>query len=341
MTFQQLRTQIGQEAKTEDIEALKNELKSVKEELREAKESSEDAQKKLKQVTIAFENYRRQAERQGTTKSNGSRPIIVHFHIFKNAGTTIDWILQKNFGRDAVEFDDKVKASNIYPPEKIVNVAKEHPTAKSLSSHQIRFPLPQSRDYNFISIVCIRHPIDRAVSIYSFTKTEPRNDPYHILAKKSDLKRFVEVNIQTKEYNQLKNPQTRWLAQEIKEFNPPVRLAKAIENITFSSVLGVVDRLDESLVVAEQALKSHFPNIDMSYVSQNVTTGRAESLQDRLKQTREEIGENLMSELVKRNDLDMEVYSQANRELDNRISKVVGFQEKLISFRRRCAMLVK
>ena len=34
------------------------------------------------------------------------KPVILHYHIFKNAGTTIEWIFKKNFGENAVSIDD-------------------------------------------------------------------------------------------------------------------------------------------------------------------------------------------------------------------------------------------
>lgn len=267
------------------------------------------------------------------------RPIVVHFHIFKNAGTTIDWILQKNFAIDAVKFDDLQRAANIYPPEKIVEMATKYNYAKSLSSHQIRFPLPKADDFTFLPIVFVRHPIDRAVSIYNFTKIEDRDDAYHRLAKSSTLKQFVEANFENKEYTHLKNPQTRWLAQEIKEFNPPLRLARAIEYINSSAIIGVVDRIDESLVVAENILRPFFPKIDMAYISQNVSIGRTGTLEEKLAQIRKEIGDNTMLKLKMRNDLDFQIYEHANKELDRRIEKIERMGEKLSNFRERCNLL--
>ena len=32
-------------------------------------------------------------------------PVCVHFHIFKNAGTTLEWILKNNFSKNAISID--------------------------------------------------------------------------------------------------------------------------------------------------------------------------------------------------------------------------------------------
>ena len=34
---------------------------------------------------------------------NHKRVIMVHTHIFKNAGTSLDWVLQKNFGKNFLD----------------------------------------------------------------------------------------------------------------------------------------------------------------------------------------------------------------------------------------------
>lgn len=267
------------------------------------------------------------------------RPIVVHFHIFKNAGSTVDWVLDKNFGKDAIKFDDKDKPGNVYSADKILEILSEKQNAKSLSSHQMRFPLPKSNDYNFLPIVFVRHPIDRAFSLYSFARRDDRNSEFNANAKNLTIKEFIRYNMGNKDLRQMKNPQTRWLSQEIKEFNPPLRLTRAIENITSCTILGIVDRMDESLVVAEETLKPYFPNINMSYVSQNVSKERASSLEERLAKAREEIGKELWNRLLKRNGQDMEVYNKANGELDKRIKSVNQFEEKLADFRKRCKAL--
>ena len=44
-------------------------------------------------------------------------------------------------------------------------------------------------------------------------------------------------------------------------------------------ILGIVDRFDESLVIAEQMLKPYFPDIDISYIQQNVSLDRRGNLE--------------------------------------------------------------
>jgi len=61
----------------EDLEALRSELQSVREELRKAKESSEGSLNKLKYLMADFDNYRKQMERQATSKAETIRAELL------------------------------------------------------------------------------------------------------------------------------------------------------------------------------------------------------------------------------------------------------------------------
>ena len=45
------------------------------------------------------------------------RKVIIHKHLFKNAGTTFDWSLHKNFGNDFCDHRDDVIKKNSYDLE--------------------------------------------------------------------------------------------------------------------------------------------------------------------------------------------------------------------------------
>ena len=100
-------------------------------------------------------------------------------------------------------------------------------------------------------------------------------------------------------------------------------------------IFGVVDRLDESLVLAEERLRHFFNKIDLSYIKQNVSQERADELTERLEAGRAKIGDKLMNELIERNKLDMLLFEYANKELDLRIKKTENFDKKLAELKTR------
>ncbi|TMK06653.1 MAG: hypothetical protein E6G72_16545, partial [Alphaproteobacteria bacterium] len=96
------------------------------------------------------------------------RPIIIHYHFFKNAGTSVDAILQRNFGAGWT--------SREYPPRSTPNAAREFLTANpqiaALSSHTLPLPPPDIPDAEILPILFIRHPLDRLKSAYLFERNQ-------------------------------------------------------------------------------------------------------------------------------------------------------------------------
>ena len=134
-------------------------------------------------------------------------PIILHYLIFKNAGSPIDWILEKNFGKYALKFDDITDPTSVLSTEQLL-ILNNYPNAKSISSHQFRtFPVAEDTDFQFLSIIFIRHPIDRALSICSYMKRTPGFDYYSMKGYNSTLKQFIQFNLEPNTYLHMRNGQ--------------------------------------------------------------------------------------------------------------------------------------
>ncbi|MCB1754984.1 MAG: hypothetical protein KDJ38_05655, partial [Gammaproteobacteria bacterium] len=84
------------------------------------------------------------------------RNIIVHYHLFKNAGTSIDKMLKNSFG-DAWENYDLPAAGARISPDSLQQYIEENPHLQASSSHQIVPPLPTG-DLNVFPIVFLRDP---------------------------------------------------------------------------------------------------------------------------------------------------------------------------------------
>jgi len=266
------------------------------------------------------------------------RSLCINFHIFKNAGTSIDWILEKNFGKDAIRLDIGGHR-DFLSWEQVFEHLKNRPHVKSFSSHQIRFPLPKCAEFLLLSIVFIRPPIASAFSIFSFNKKRRDVDDNidTMKANTLQLKDYIKWNLEQKRLGVMKDYQVRYLCDKgrgsLVDRND---LELAVSRIKNSSIIGIVDRFDESAVVAEETLKPYFENIDLSYVKKNVNSDRTGSLSDRLQKGLEDLGQDLMDKLKSVNELDLELYSLTNQELDRRKQSLDKFDEKLVNFRNRC-----
>ena len=109
----------------------------------------------------------------------------------------------------------------------------------------------------------------------------------------------------------------------------------ALTRIRNCPILGVVDRLDESLVVAEEFLKKYFSNIDLSYSPRNISDEKKKDLNNKLKESRSQVSSKLWDKLMSENELDLKLYSNAINELETRIQKIDNFAEKVTNFKKR------
>ena len=98
--------------------------------------------------------------------------IIIHYHIFKNAGATVDAILRNNFGEACAEYEGSELAA-VVKPESMLKYILENPHLKVISSHNARLPVPKHLRLTFYPLIFLRHPIDRIGSMYSFERRQP------------------------------------------------------------------------------------------------------------------------------------------------------------------------
>ena len=120
------------------------------------------------------------------------RDLLVHYHIYKNAGSTIDNAIKKCLGKNVLlELDKDVRYKNneVYDEELIHSIIEEGSKCIAFSSHRMTPTVHRSDRYNFLPIVNIRHPLLRAGSVYRYErirKDEKRAKEYAKELKLSD-----------------------------------------------------------------------------------------------------------------------------------------------------------
>ncbi len=128
------------------------------------------------------------------SRPTGSRPVIVHCHLFKNAGSTLDWSLKRQFGAGFIDHrdDDSMRqgASFLGP------YIESHTELSAISSHHVRLPLPVSEEFQILPIIALRHPIDRARSVYDFERRQEADTPGAIHAKKLSFADYIRWRMQ-------------------------------------------------------------------------------------------------------------------------------------------------
>jgi len=260
-------------------------------------------------------------------KITKKRKIIVHFHIFKNAGCTIDYIMRNNFHKHYFSYDNPGQSYFISGNEGIEYIYK-NPAMKVFSSHQLLYPLPEDSNLTVYSIFLLRHPIDRIGSIYRFEKKHLSFTQSSLKAKVMDFKEYVlwkldngGKTMRNFHVHRLSYPGNGDITTFRKRLLTNKELDTAKGRLKNSGYFGIVERFDDSLLLMKDYLQKDFPDIDYSYVIQNKSTD-IENIEQRLYMIREQLGAQLYENLLKINDLDIELYNYALNIFKNRIESI-------------------
>jgi hypothetical protein len=271
------------------------------------------------------------------------RHILLHGHIFKNAGTTFDWALHKNFGENFLDHrqDQLMRAQG---RTHLAELCTAEPDLCALSSHHMTRDLPEIEDLQFTRVYLLRHPIERVRSVYDFERTQQGLTPGAKAAKSKSFRDYVAWRMQPTVAHTIRNYQTLYLAGHHSLADDEQIATKcfpdAVAAVNQGSLVGLVERYDESMVMLEECLREDFPALDLSYVAQNVSTGRRRKKAplDGVAGTLKELGD-LQRTLIDRNSFDLALYQMVVQRLDARIAHIEQFDDKLANFQKRCQRL--
>jgi glycosyltransferase involved in cell wall biosynthesis len=252
------------------------------------------------------------------------RSILIHYHIFKNAGSTIDAILRRNFPSacGAIESD---RVSARLAPDQLLHYALDNPHLSAISSHTARLPLPSHPHLKVHSILFLRHPIDRIGSVYAFDRRQPEVKTEAIrLAHEADLRGYIHWILHSPASVTISNWQTMWLAASVSDLHDTTAnqadLRLALDRLQDLGYFGLVESFDESLMLLQDYLRNAFGALDLSYAVQNRSQDRKASLQARLDEIEAQLGPALYQELLEKNALDLELYRSAVDWFEARVS---------------------
>lgn len=264
------------------------------------------------------------------------RYVVLHYHIMKNAGTTIESIFDREFGEFFYDVH-RTSANGIIDPDAIIDFLAATPQAKGVTSHHFRFPVPVAPNMVIFDCCPVRHPIDRLESLYTYFRLKRPDDPVSHAAVTMDLPGFV-TTVLDRHPNYCSNVQTLAIGNGGRfRAATPEMLERATATIRASAVPAVVHRLDESMVIAEYFLGPVFSGIRLHYVRHNISRDHSADLRQREAQFAAACGPELFRQLQCANAFDQALFEAANEELDRRIALLPNFAERLAEFRDRCA----
>jgi hypothetical protein len=246
------------------------------------------------------------------------RFVIVHYHILKNAGSTIEDMLDQSFGERFARFDHTGRDAVIFAPELLCFV-EENPGLCAVSSHQIRYPLPEQPGILFYDICFVRDPLDRVRSMYDYYRQTPDpGDPVSDLANGTDLGGFVAGMVRDNPL-QIRDVQVNLIACAGDSDEPvSADLELATTRMMHASFPGVVDIFDESVAAGEYFLRQVFPELNCSLPPVNVSGGLGGTVESRTARLREVCDPEIFDELLRLNQLDFQLVERTRAEVRRR-----------------------
>lgn len=237
------------------------------------------------------------------------RTVVMHYHLFKNAGTSLDAVFQEQFGGGWVtkEFPEQPAANRQHVRDWIA----ETPEAVCFSSHTALLPPPEVPGAVVLPVIFVRHPLDRIVSAYTFEHTQ--NDPGFgsTLARNTSLRGYVETRLAMPRDRQCRDFQVARFAAMFpgKGDDELERALRALQELPY---VGVVESFEGSLSRLQTLLReAGFTGLDLALVRRNVSHERSASLDERLDRMAEELGPEFYRHLVRANENDLAFYKAA------------------------------
>jgi hypothetical protein len=270
------------------------------------------------------------------------RNLLVHGHIFKNAGTTFDWSLQRNFDTQFLDHrqDQLMKEKGA---EHVAEVVAGDPELQAFSSHHLCSPLPEIPGVSLMPVYFLRHPIERVASVYNFERQQQADTPGAKAAKEKSFADYVSWRMQGNVAHTIRNYQMHYLAGSHTHASitaPGIAaFSRAMTTLRSTPLIGIVERYDESMVLLEHLLRELWPGLDLAYVRQNVSRrGLRRGVKSSVEAVLKRLGP-LQKTLIDNNSLDLALYQLVNRRLDEQLSRIDDLDARLASFRGRCEAL--
>ena len=267
------------------------------------------------------------------------RFVLLHYHILKNAGTTIEGMLDRSFGKSFCTVDHNERDAH-FPNDALVRLIKQNSLVRALSSHQIHYPVPQEPGFIFFDLCFLRDPIDRLRSIYDYFREKPADgDAVSAYANELELGDFIARLIKEMPWY-MNDVQVNLLANGVVNDCPSkADLERATLRLMRISFPGVVDCFSESLVAGQYFLHPIFPELDCLAPALNVSTKAEKAIGERLVRVRDACSKKVFGELMDLNAMDLELLERARQEIRRRCSLVPAGKSQELSERVRSSSL--
>lgn len=204
--------------------------------------------------------------------STARRTVIVHYHLFKCAGTSVDRMLKRHFADRWVcrEFESVGNENT----RDLLSWIDDNPDAVAFSSHTLVGPMPERKDLTIVPILFLRDPIARIRSAYLFERSQGADTHGSKLARTNDFFGYVKAHLQNPWNRQCRNFQTSRLAMLLPGNLPEItRASSALLRLPF---VGLVDEFDRSMARFNSILPKSLALTDLTPEHANASSGKGD-----------------------------------------------------------------
>lgn len=246
-----------------------------------------------------------------------SDPTIFHFHLFKNAGTSVDALLRQSFpgSWEQREFDGSKAEIKL----QTVQWFNTNHNLIAFSSHTAIYLKLMDSIRNFLPIIFVRQPLDRIESVFEFECRQEDNSFGSNLARENGLVDYVmkrnRVDRQCRNFHVTRFNQT--LDKESGN-----SLEDALTAMNQFPVVGVVDRFADSMDLYRHHAAKLGLSIASNEVHLNTTRETSTSLAERLAKLKERIGTTAFEHIEQENLDDLHLYNSAVLRLERQHSEL-------------------
>ena len=201
------------------------------------------------------------------------RPVILHYHLFKNAGTSVDELLEENFPGKCVaqEFPEDGGDNSAL----IADWVQANPEAIAFSTHTGRGPVPSVEGVKIFPIMFFRDPIERLLSAYRFERLQDADTLGARAAKEGSFGRYVARQLEIAGDRQCRNFQTHRLASLWPGQEPElIRASRAMDDL---ALVGFVPQFERCFASFKALIAPEFPDFHGKDIRANTTIERAAS----------------------------------------------------------------
>ena len=261
---------------------------------------------------IVSVRYNKVKDVSDSASPDQKRFVILHYHLFKNAGTSVDSVLKKNFGKlwEDVEFlppgqEDHAKA--------IHKFIAEHEDLVAVSSHTLFCPPPAYADMDVLPVIFVRQPLKRLRSAYDFERKQVADTTGAKLAKETDFAGYLRTRLAAAGDRSCRNFQTHRLARLLPDDGRSERdrAFAALERLPF---VGLVEEFGKSMRKLKALVQPRLPSFQDFEAWENSTSSKKHGGGSASPPSlREELGDETYARVVEANRDDIAIYEEVAR----------------------------